>query len=245
MYCFIWASFTFRYFDDDDSNITRITNGSIENFNGFIKRTNEIDFPNNYISKNISTIKGMCKSYLNSFDKKLKKNEKTEANEIEKDDIKNSDDIRFCEENYNKKLKQPNHLGNKHHGYQKPVSLENIFSRNASKPNEQMSDSIGNQGKHFNFIFNLKLFFSFFNFFKVIDTINIDENDNLLEVECISNEKKKECEEKKLLIQSCSNLKPNLDLNTIMMKVHGFSLRKVALEMLLNNGYLQETVSIF
>jgi hypothetical protein len=145
-YCFIWASFTFRYFDHDDSNITRITNGSIENFNGFIKSINETDFPNNYISKNIVTIKGMCKSYLNFFDRKLKKNEKPDTIEIEKDDKKSSDDIRFCEESYNKKLKQPNHLTDKHRGYQKPVNLDKILSRNASNPTEEASNVVHNQG---------------------------------------------------------------------------------------------------
>jgi hypothetical protein len=82
------------------------------------------------------------------------------------------------------------------------------------------------------------------NFIQDHDIISIDTNGKPLEIEFISHEKKKQCEEKKLLIQSCSDSKPTVDLNTIMMKVHDFSIRKLALESLLNNGYLHETVSI-
>ena len=83
------------------------------------------------------------------------------------------------------------------------------------------------------------------NFISDHNIISIDPNGKPLEIEFISHGKRKECEEKKLLIQSCSNSKPIVDLNTIMMKVHDFSIRKLALESLLNNGYLHETVSLF
>ncbi len=60
-YCFIWASFSF-----EGLSFSRITNGAIENYNGFRKRNVKKKPPHRYIDSNFEMIQGACIQFIES-----------------------------------------------------------------------------------------------------------------------------------------------------------------------------------
>jgi hypothetical protein len=60
-YCFIWASFSFQ-----GLSFSRITNGAIENYNGFRKRNVTKKPPHRYIDSNFAMVQGGCIEFIES-----------------------------------------------------------------------------------------------------------------------------------------------------------------------------------
>ena len=62
-YSFIWAGFTLA-----GTNLTRLTNGLLENHNGFVKKNApKNSAPHKYVINNFSTVSGLCEEYLSQI----------------------------------------------------------------------------------------------------------------------------------------------------------------------------------
>lgn len=114
-YCFIWSGFVFK-----GMHLTRLTNGTVENFNKFVKSTSKGRvLPHRHMASQLEFIAGMCDEYLNAL-----KNPCVQFKKIPKIqeilDESDEEDFHEAEEHYNKML-PPVALG-----YQSKINLGNL-----------------------------------------------------------------------------------------------------------------------
>ncbi|CAF0766876.1 unnamed protein product, partial [Brachionus calyciflorus] len=132
-YCFIWSGFTFVEMDT-----TRLTNGSIENFNRFLKlNVSKNVLPHAHINNHSSHIIGNNIEYLKQFNKMFL-NVKRKGTVTIKDKQQFEENIHEAIESYSKKLKLD--IQNDQ-GYQTGVDVDKLVNQ-ISNPSTQSSTQL-------------------------------------------------------------------------------------------------------
>jgi len=141
-YCFLWASFAFQ-----DLEFSRITNGTVENYNRFRKERSELDKPpHRYVDSNYEMVSGCCIE----FKEKVAKNTQTQMKRKTNNKPKTTSSSIYgpieidqfqAKEVFKKQSKKP---PSNNHGYQNAVVL-------ASLPVRDVDCSLS-FGKHFSIV---------------------------------------------------------------------------------------------
>lgn len=114
-YCFIWCGFVFK-----GTSLTRLTNGSVENFNRFFKSTKKTKvLPHRHMAFEFGIINGLCQEYLTGLnDPGTKTQSQHKLNVLDENDEENFDD---AVEHYGKKPRC------KALGYQSNINIGNLI----------------------------------------------------------------------------------------------------------------------
>ena len=133
-YCFIWSSFTLQNLNADN-NINRITNGIVEQYNGFRKSLSKKNLlPHIYAMQSLNTVRGQAKKYLKHLSTKAKMRKKKKADSS--GTINEEEEYHKAEEHYNKRR---NNAG----FYQRSHDLLNVIRiSNKSKLNKRINTSV-------------------------------------------------------------------------------------------------------
>lgn len=116
-YCFIWSGFVFK-----GMNLTRLTNGTVENFNKFVKSTTKAKvLPHRHIVSELRFVEGMCEEYLenlNSTEPRIRK-KRRDYSAVALDTLceDGEEDFHEAREHYNKKAPSQDL------GYQSKINL--------------------------------------------------------------------------------------------------------------------------
>jgi len=145
-YSYVWSGFVLK-----DTDLNRLTNGCLEEYNGFRKKkTIKNRLPHRYLQDNFTVVDGDAINYIDIISNKSKSKIKSLKRHLNSDDDFDTDDeIKLkhtCVEEWQKKrtsfIQQP--FGHKQHtmGYNKPVDFEIIEKATYEKKVDKKKQSI-------------------------------------------------------------------------------------------------------
>ncbi|CAF1085883.1 unnamed protein product [Brachionus calyciflorus] len=132
-YCFNRAGFTFK-----DTERTRLTNGSIENFNRFLKKDAPKNLlPHAHINFNSTVLIGGAVNYIEKVSSSFVSIKRKQIDKNVKDHYE--EDIHDAVESYSKKLKVevPSNQG-----YQKPINVDNLIDVDNNFTQQQSNSNV-------------------------------------------------------------------------------------------------------